>query len=51
MIDDVVALFRAKDHRNYMSTEEFFALFNAGFLPALALSHNLAHADGDLGWT
>jgi len=52
VINDVVTLFRSEDDRDHVLAEEFRALFPIRllFAPTLALGHDLAHANRDLGW-
>ena len=50
MIDDVVVILRAKDHRHHVMTKKFGTLFLALLAPAATFGFYLAHPDGDLGW-
>src|SRR5258707_7666449 len=53
VVDDVIALFRAEDHRDHMLAEKFgiLILFLGRLTPVFALGFDFPHADGDLGRT
>src|SRR3974377_1380494 len=51
VIDDVVSILGAEDHRNHMIAKKLFAFFGLHLPPAFTLLGNFTHSDGDLGWT